>query len=620
MGSGIHAVTLRSVRAESLSSWVAQAIASLLVFGSAASQDLPAVHSSSMINGVEVQVGEPRSLSWCRGNRLLPDPSSRRVAVWESPLDIRRPIRATWPGEAVIVALLASATGEPSVKFTEISGTVRVEPLRWDAGGTRLLLRVGKSGAALWESRTLQLVEAPSFDPLFTWMILEPLSHGDTGFYRDPATLALARRIQAEGEPLRWVANPGPRRTTFLVFRPGDRLRLRAYGYGRDRNTGIPLAFASRPLLPADSTRPTFLGDQAGSSRYLPYALPIVDRRTGRVAGRFGLERLELKDGRRIDLRRVFGQLMTIQDAGANGDAVFALVNLAREKRIVRIVGTTVESWPLCEKKGIQVGPLTLPVGDTLPQGTEVTREEVFFGPAKDKAFGLLYRPGRADGRLVVWLHGGPTATLAGDTIPREVQDLAPLGISVLAVEQSGMLGGGLGLTRRLPRLGHKALLEDMRSVARWVRRSGFPRAFLIADSFGGASGVIAAVDHPQVYEHIFLRAPLLALPPPETTVDRRPMFGEENPRPENQREFEETVFGDRDRFAADLRAWTARLRPSSRLSLYFGDLDPVSGTDDLPAAFAGDPSVTIVRARHEMTANSPEVERDIVAKLGSAR
>lgn len=525
---------------------------------------------------------------------------------------------ATWPGEAVIADLPASGLREADIALTLIGGAVRVEPLRWDASGTRLLLRVGKTGAALWTAGTSNLAEAPDFDPLFTWMVLEPLSHGDTGFYSNPATLALARRIRAEGELLRWVANPGPKRTTFLVFRPGNRLRLHAYGNGRPRNTGIPLAFASRPLLPADATRPTFLGDQAGSSRFLPYALPVVDRRTGRVAGRFGLERIEMKDGRRLDLRRVFDQLMAIEDAGANGDTIFALVNLTREKRIVRVHGTAIESWRLCEKKGIWLGPLiTLRAFDTLPPGTEVTREEVLFSPGKDKPFGLLYRPHLADGRLVVWLHGGPTATLAGDTVPREVSDLAPLGISVLAVEQSGMLGGGLELTRRLPRLGHKALVEDMRSVARWVSRSGFARAFLIADSFGGASGVIAAVDHPQIYEHIFLRAPLLALPSPETTVDRRPMFGEENARPENQREFEETVFGDRDRFAADLRSWTARLRPSPRLSLYFGDLDPVSGADDLPAAFAGDPSVMIVGARHEMTANSPEVERDIVAKLG---
>jgi pimeloyl-ACP methyl ester carboxylesterase len=262
-----------------------------------------------------------------------------------------------------------------------------------------------------------------------------------------------------------------------------------------------------------------------------------------------------------------------------------------------------------------------VPPDDALPPNIEVTRDEVFFGAGKGTPFGLLYRPQRADDRLVVWMHGGPTATLADRILPREVYDLAPLGISVLAVEQSGMLGGGLELTRRLPRLGHRALVEDMRSVADWVRRSGYRRAFLIVDSFGGASGVIAAVDHPDVYEHIFLRAPMLALRPPEKSVRGRAIeiLGETAPSPGSQREFEETVLGGRERFAAALESWTARLRPSPRLSFYFGDFDPVSAADDLPAVFAGHPSVMIVRASHETTAGSGVVERDIVAKLGKS-
>ena len=496
---------------------------------------------------------------------------------------------------------------------------MRVEPVRWDPGGARLLLRIGKSGAALWEPRSSRLVPAPAFDPLFTWMTLEPLSYGDTGFYRDAATLVLARRIRVEGEPLRWVANPGPRQTRFLVFRPGSRLELKAYGNRRSWNTHVPLAFADRPLLPANSEKPTFLGDQTGSRRFLPYAQPIVDQVTGRVVGRFGLERIELENGRRIDLQPVFKELMTIQDASANRDSIFALVNLAREKRIVRIRDRRIESWRLCEKAGLQLGPVTLPPDDSLPPNTEVTREEVFFGAGKGRPFGLLYRPQRADGRLVVWMHGGPTFTLAEETVPREVYDLAPLGISVLAVEQSGMLGGGIELTRRLPRLGHRALVEDMRTVVRWVRRSGYRRAFLIVDSFGGASGVIAAVDHPKVYEHIFLRAPMLAVRSPEKSVRGRnifELFGHADPLPENQREFEETVFGGRERFAMALQSWTARLRPSECLSLYFGDRDPVSSADDLPAVFAGHPSVKIVSASHELTSSAREVERDIIAKL----
>ena len=515
----------------------------------------------------------------------------------------------------VIADLPAANSPDAGIALTHFGASVRVEPVRWDPSGARLLLRVGKSGAALWEPHSSRLAPAPGFDPLFTWMTLEPLSYGEPLFYRDPATLALAQRIRTEGEPLRWVANPGPRQTRFLVFRPGERLQLKAYGKRRSWNTRVPLAFADRPMLPAGSRKPTFLGDQNGSRRFHPYARPLIHQVTGRVVGRFGLERIELRNGRRIDLQRVFDTLMTIQDASANRDSIFALVDLAREKRIVRIRGNRIESWRLCEKKGLQLGPFTAPPENSLPSNTKVTRSEVFFGAGKGRPFGLLYRPQRADARLVVWTHGGPTFTLAGQTVPRDVYDLAPLGISVLAVEQSGMLGGGIELTRRLPRLGHGALVEDMRTVARWVRQSGFGRAFLIVDSFGGASGVIAAVDHPEVYEHIFLRVPMLALRPPEKSV-KRGIFGEIEPVASNQREFEETVYGGRERFATALMSWTARLRPSRCLSFYFGSLDPVSAADDLPAMFAGHPSVKVVEAGHELASSMPEVERDIIAKL----
>ncbi|HEX8263507.1 MAG TPA: hypothetical protein VF547_11590 [Allosphingosinicella sp.] len=543
------------------------------------------------------------------------------MAIWDSSLDIRRPIQPTWPQGMAIADLPAENSAEAGVALTHFGANVRVEPVRWDPSGARLLLRVGKVGAALWELESSRLVPAPGFDPLFTWITLEPLSYGAIAFYRDPATLTLARRIQAEGDPLRWVANPGPRQTRFLVFRPGQRLELRGYENGRSWNTHVPLAFADRPLLPANSKKPTFLGDQTGSRHFLPYARPVIDQVTGRVVGRFGLERIELENGRRIDLQRVFHGLTTVTDASANRDSIFALVDLAHQKRIARIRGHRIESWRLCEKSGLRLGPVTLPPDDALPPNIEVMREKVFFGSGKGRPFGLLYRPRRADGRLVVWMHGGPTATLADQTVPREVYKLAPLGISVLAVEQSGMLGGGLELTRRLPRLGHAALVQDMRSVAGWARRSGYRRVFLIADSFGGASGVIAAVDHPDVYEHIFLRAPMLALRAPEKSVRGRAIdiLGETAPSPGRQREFEEIVLGGRERFAAALKRWTARLRPSPRLSFYFGDFDPVSAADDLPAVFAGHPSVKVVGGSHETTAGSGKVQRDIVAKLQRA-
>ena len=70
-------------------------------------------------------------------------------------------------------------------------------------------------------------------------------------------------------------------------------------------------------------------------------------------------------------------------------------------------------------------------------------------------------------------------------------------------------------------------------------------------------------------------------------------------------------------RLGAELQAYVRRLRPSPRLSFYFGGLDPVSAATDLPPVFAGDPSVMIVpRTTHETLAATWEVRDDIFAKL----
>jgi hypothetical protein len=576
------------------------------------------------VEGREVTVREMSELDRCRDGRILPDPTSRRAVVWEAPRDLREEIKPAWPSGARIIEFPARGSPQgPRLHFFGISASTRVDPLRWSANGDRLLLRVDKTGAALYDPITRQLATAPDFDPLFMRMAIEALSHGDTGFYRQPATLETVRRIRREGALVRWLASVGPDGTRFLVFRLGNGFRMSAYDGDQTWDTKVPIAFASSPLLPPDGRRPTFLGDQTGFSTFLSYALPILDRNSGRVIGRFGLERIELNSGQKIDLAPVFNQLMTIRDATANANTIFALVDLEREMRIVRVQGDEVHSWHLCDKKGIQLGTTVFPRDNFLPADIPVVRTEVHFAPnsrgGKMGPFGLLYRPRQSDGRLVVFFHGGPTATLADTTVPREVQDFAGAGVSVLAVEQSGMLGGGLALSTQLPRLGHEALRQDIAVVTQWVRRSGYRRVYLLADSFGAASAVIAANAHRDAYEHVFLRAPYLAVRPPEQSASRRE-FGDGVTSPETAREFEEAVYGGargRTRFAADLRASVNRLRPSSKLSIYFGSRDPVSAPSDLPPAFAGHPSVMIVNGSHEMTARNSAVENDIFSKMG---
>lgn len=597
---------------------------SLLIAALAATLAPPV--SQLVVEGQTVSVRETAELATCQFNRLLPDPSSQRVVIWDAPRHLRDDHGFAAAHAFAVADLPPEGAASPHLRrMATVGALVRVEPLRWSESGKQLLFRAGDNGAALLDPATHRVVAAPDLDPLWTRARVTTISHGSLDFYRDPVTIALLHRIDQEGVPVRSAATIGRTAAAFLVLRLGHRFELAGYGNGKRWDTGIPISFVSAPLLPPGSKRPLFMGDQTGYRSFLPYAMPLADLSSGRIAGRFGWERIELRGGRTIDLAPHFRQLLNIIDAAANGDTVFALADLEREMRVVRIRGDEVRSWPLCEKRGLHSGTRVLsPAQNSLPADTPVVRTEIRFapgaGPARPGAFGQLYRPLRADGRLIVYFHGGPTATLAEATVPQVVSTFAPRGISVLNVEYSGMLGGGLSLSERLARLGLRALRQDVDAVTRWVRRSGFRHAYLLADSFGGAPGVIAAVEHPDDYSHIFLRTPFLALRDPQQSTRRPRLLSEPHTPPASQLEFEQMVYGGargRLRFGADVQAYVRRLRPSPFLSFYFGGIDPVSAASDLPPAFAGDRSVMIVpRTPHEFVASNWAVRDDIFSKI----
>ena len=504
-----------------------------------------------------------------------------------------------------------------------VTSASRLYPVRWSSSGGRLLFREEGVGVRWLDPAKRVVAPAPDADRLWAGVWVEALTHGDDAFFRTPASLASVKRIERDGVPARTFATVGARSATFLAMRRGSGSRLTAYEGSRRWDTGIPMAFTSAPLLLPGSGRLTFLGDQAGHATFLPYALPVIDRGSGNIVGRFGWDRIELHNGRVLDLARVFKELMTIKDATAQGDAVFALVDLEREKRVVRFRDGQVRSWRLCRKEPIRIGTRTFPpLMESLPAETPVVRSEIRFGRTRRSGkgeaapFGFLYRPVGGGDRLVIYFHGGPTSTLAESTVPQEVSRFAAHGVSVLAVEYSGSVGGGLELSRRLPRLGLRALREDMGLITDWARRSGFRHRYVLADSFGGTLGVLAQAEHADAYEHFFLRVPMLALRTPEESV-RRGNFGGGRVPPASQLEFEQAVYGGaRSRFHSDLRRYVTRLRPSPKLSFYFGTLDPVSSPDDLPSPFRGHPSLMILRGQHAYVGAARAVWRDIFDKM----
>lgn len=575
-----------------------------------------------------VRVDAFASATQCSFNRILPDPSSRSVVAWESQRRLLEVLSTSQPDDFVIAELPPEGSnGAAFRRVSAVSDGERLEPLRWSGTGDRLLYRAGENKAGFIDAETLALSSAPDMDPLWSYVRIHALSHGDLYFYRNPEVLATLRRIDRESAPLRTAATID-RSAAFLVTRLGHGFNMIAYRSGRRWETGIDIAFADAPVLPDGAgPYPTFMGDQGSHRTFLPYAMPLPDLQSGRIVGRFGWERIERDGQPAVDLAPVFHQLINVKDAVANGDTLFALVDLEREMRVVRIRGREVRSWPLCQKTGWTVAGHYIAAPNSISADTPVIRSEVRFvpgaSPARPGPFGYLYRPLRADGRLIVYLHGGPTYSNAERTVPAEVSAFTPHGISVLEVEYSGMLGGGLSLTERLPRLGLGALKEDVETISRWVRHSGFRRAFFLSDSFGGAAAVLAAIDHPDDYEQFFLRAPFLALRDPAHTPGRRQMLAPDAGAA-IQLEYERAAMGGaaaRLRLGAELEAYVRRLRPSPRLSFYFGGIDPASAVTDLPSPFVSDRSVMILpRTAHEDVPGNPAVTRDILAKMDASR
>jgi len=574
------------------------------------------------------RISDVPDLAVCNLNRILPGPSSRNVVVWNATRRLFDRLNVAEPGSAVI-GDFPEEEGAPRLsRQMVLSAAARLEPLRWSARGQELLVRIGENDVGLLDADSRRIDAADMMDPIWQQVRIRAISHGSTSFYRDPGTVRLLKRVQRRGRTVRLAATIGPS-VTFLAVRYGNRFNFVAVNEAGIRRTDLSAAFAQAPVYLNDrGGRISFLGNQQGYDSFLPYAMPLIDLTSGREIGRFGWSEIQLGSGgrsRRIDLQPLFNQLMVILDASANGDTIFALVDLERETRLIRIRGPQIRSVQVCEKRGLSLNGRTFPHLRALPSGIGVARTLVRLGSDMRRAepglFGHLYRPTRADGRLVIYFHGGPTQTLAQETVPPEVLQLAPLGISVLAVEYSGMLGGGVRLTQRLPDRGIRALREDMDAVATWIRTSGFNRVFYIGDSFGGVAGVIAAVDHPHLFTHIFLRAPLLTLRAPEQWVRRNDIIRGTTP-PASQLEFEHTIYGGesgRARFNEELRSYVGRLAPSTRLTIYFGSIDRVSQPRDLPAEFRASTSVMVIpRTGHSVLGDTPAVLRDIEAKLGA--
>jgi acetyl esterase/lipase len=584
-----------------------------------------------------IKIGPLKADRICRSGeiRILPSPNSDKVVIWKVPQDLRDvwaissstsfsiidvPMDGGTDGSKLSGSLITASDNDK--KALRLSG---IYPIQWNEQTNELLFFFGNSGTGILNADDRSITLHKDRDPRWTNGPVFALSHGRLDFYLKSQNIDVLQSAFADGEPIRNNITVAGSEISALVFRLGAKHQLWGFDKKGRWNTRVPLAFAHTPLINPRDRSMSYLGHQLGFDSFLPFSQPLIDLQVGAAAGRFGLDVIEQDRRKPLDLKDIFGHYLTIKDAKQNGDAIFALIELGEEQRLVRIRNGQVDSWNYCTKQDTAIGTIKLSPSRILTSEERIERTVLAFEKSKhgsgDRAFAMLYEPKDTNGKLLVYFHGGPALSHVDDAIPSIVHKFVRRGVSVLAVEYSGMVGGGMKLSRRLAKRGHEAISEDVKVVTMWIRRSDYKSVFLLGDSFGGIPAATAATQYSTDYDHIFLTVPVLALRPFVDAVNRKKMIGERAASVERQREFEYLVYGDakgRERFSKSLKASTSKLRPSSRLSFYFGSKDLVSSVNDLPVPFAGHASVQIYNTDHNMYGMNEKMIDDIFSKMGS--
>lgn len=565
--------------------------------------------------------------------RILPSPDLKNVAVYQ----ISRDLREVWSISRSLGFQIFTVPQSKDSEDTLLSGinvaaynrvgseaaVTGVFPVRWDRATGRLLFFAGKTEAVAFDPKTGLAGDHQLRDPLWTEGPIFALSHGREDFFLDHRNVKVLQTVLADGNPIRLSLTVSADKVAALVFRLGNNHQLIAYDRVGRWKTGIPLAFAHAPLLDPSRRSVLYLGKQGGYKHLLPFALPLIDLENGRAAGRFGLDKIELLNGKVVDLESLYNDIVTIKDAKKSGSSIFVLTETVSGQDLVRVAAGGVDIFHICRKSRI---------GDELVNGSKysmsqrVSRKVIQF-PKSSKAretlaFGMLYEPQIANGKLIVYFHGGPAISQLDQTVPSMVSEFAAKGVSVLAVEYSGMIGGDLGLSRQLPERGYGAISNDVDAVTDWVRQSKFGSVYLYGGSFGGVPALDAALRYPSVYRHVFFVVPLLKLRSFEDAVRRVEVPGRLATPVDRQMDFEYLVYGGprgRSAFSSSLAESLGRLEPSDHFSFYFGDNDPVSSSSDLPISFLNHPSVHVLKADHRLLGFGPFVAKDISMKMDLA-
>lgn len=578
------------------------------------------------LEGIMVRTG--KAPSKCIYNRLLPSPDMNNVVVWQSEARILNPLSMNKYSQFVVVGGFDEevfwATSGP--KYTVFSSLFRLEPLRWDRVGQKLYIRNNETRSHVFDPATAKSTPAAEIDPMWRHVRIRTTTHGNLDFLKNEHTTGLLKNI-LKSDPLRIGATVGNSVEMFTVRRE-TAFRVSAIDGSRERPTTKNAAFLRDIAMVRDGELRLFhMGEQREHLPFLPYSRWLFDLEDGRRVGQFGLTKLVLDragGSTSVDLSSHLSGLFFIADAVVTGDVAWALIDSPYETRLLRWKNDVVESARVCAKKNSYDEDLANKLAQVRERVGVLSRSEVVLRrgtESQPRMFGYLYQPEkRLAGDLVVYFHGGPSATMADTHVPEVVRELASLGLSILVLEYSGSVGGEYALSDRLPRFGLAAFRDDLAVLNGWIRKSGFGQVSIIGESFGGVPALVAAVKYPQLYKQIIFVAPLLRL----RDLDKIVTHGfYRQPTGSSQLQWETSVFGGtqgRLKFSRDLADYSSRLRPSPGLSFYFGAADAVSSVQDMPTPFRGSNSVvTIPKVSHEMVSAQPLLWADIRAKLGIA-
>ena len=228
-----------------------------------------------------------------------------------------------------------------------------------------------------------------------------------------------------------------------------------------------------------------------------------------------------------------------------------------------------------------------------------------------------LVPTGRSRG-LAVYFAGGPGAGIQSAPEDFVVRSFLERGYSVLAVNYSGTALGGLPLFERLRHDGVKALREDAKAVARWLRLR--PAAnkdpVIVGASLGALPALAVDAELGAAAHRLVLITPYLA--------HRDPAEWHKPASVPYQRSFEARLLGVTDaparaRLQRDMNALQAG-RSSAPVFVAFGTQDTVSKPQDLLLKPKPTDRVLSVPATHGFAAASPELWRELVGWMEASR